>query len=142
MLAPSNIKVSIDFDGTLDRESIQKYAKELIEKGYEVWIVTSRFGDNKKYQEFFQTSINVDITNNDLKEAANSIGIPEERIHFTNMDDKWPFLKFHDDFLWHIDDDWIENKNILKYTKTKAISSLGANWKSKCERLIKKKLME
>ena len=58
------------------------------------------------------------------------------------MDDKWPFLKFHDDFLWHIDDDWIENKNILKYTKTKAISSLGANWKSKCERLIKKKLME
>ena len=35
-----------------------------------------------------------------------------------------------------------ENKNILKYTKTKAISSLGANWKSKCERLIKKKLME
>lgn len=142
MLAPSNIKISFDFDGTLDRKSIQNYAKELIEKGYEVWIVTARFGDNKKYQEFFQTSINVDITNNDLKEVANSLGIPEERIHFTNMDDKWPFLKFHDDFLWHIDDDWIENKNILKYTKTKAISSLGANWKSKCERLIKKKLME
>jgi len=84
MLAPSNIKVSIDFDGTLDRESIQKYAKELTEKGYEVWIVTSRFGDNKKYQEFFQTSINVDITNNDLKEVANSIGIPEERIHLNH----------------------------------------------------------
>ncbi|HPI81678.1 MAG TPA: hypothetical protein PK122_00395 [Candidatus Paceibacterota bacterium] len=142
MLNPSDIKVSFDFDGTLERESVQKYAKELVERGHEVWIVTSRFGSDEKYKTFFMTTTPVGLTNEDLFQIASDIGIPEERIHFTNMDDKWPFLKFHDDFLWHIDDDWIENKNILKYTKTKAISSLGANWKSKCERLIKKKLME
>ena len=35
-------KVSFDFDGTLSRLDVQKYAKSLIEQGFEVWIVTSR----------------------------------------------------------------------------------------------------
>jgi hypothetical protein len=78
----------------------------------------------------------------DLEMMKDIKGIPPERVHFTDMDDKWPFLKFFGDFLWHLDDDWIENKDILKNTQTKAISSIGANWKSKCERLIKKKMLE
>lgn len=142
MLNPSDIRVSFDFDGTLERESVQKYAKELVERGHEVWIVTSRFGDDERYKSFFQTTTPVGLTNKDLFEIVNSLGIPNERVHFTDMDDKWPFLKFFGDFLWHLDDDWIENRDILKNTKTKAISSIGANWKSKCERLIKKKMLE
>lgn len=137
-----NIKCSFDFDGTLDRKSIQDYSKVLIEKEYEVWILTSRFGDNKKYQDFLQTSVEIGLDNKDLLEVAKNLGIPEERIFFTNMEDKWVFLKFHGDFLWHLDDDWIENRNILKNTKTKAISSTESNWKNKCERIIEKKLME
>jgi len=30
------MKVSIDFDGTLSRKNVQKYAKELIESGIDV----------------------------------------------------------------------------------------------------------
>ena len=142
MLKPSEIKVSFDFDGTLERESIQRYAKELVERGHEVWIVTSRFGDDERYKTFFQTTIPVGRTNEDLFEIAASLGIPRERVHFTDMDDKWPFFKYYQEMLWHIDDDWVENRQILKNTKTKAINSIGPNWKGKCERIIKKKMLE
>ena len=144
MLSPINLllKVSIDFDGTLERESVQTYARELVERGIEVWIVTSRFGDDERYKSFFQTTIPVGLTNKDLFEIALELGIPKERVHFTDMDDKWPFLKYWDNFLWHLDDDWVENRDILKNTKTKAINSIGANWKSKCERLINKEMMD
>jgi hypothetical protein len=142
MLKPSEIKVSFDFDGTLERESIQRYAKELVERGHEVWIVTSRFGDDERYKTFFQTTIPVGRTNEDLFEIAASLGIPRERVHFTDMDDKWPFFKYYQEMLWHIDDDWVENRQILKNTKTKAIDSIGPNWKGKCERIIKKKMLE
>lgn len=142
MLKPSEIKVSFDFDGTLERESIQRYAKELVERGHEVWIVTSRFGDDERYKTFFQTTIPVGRTNEDLFEIATSLGIPRERVHFTDMDDKWPFFKYYQEMLWHIDDDWVENRQILKNTKTKAIDSIGPNWKGKCERIIKKKMLE
>lgn len=140
MLNPFDIKVSFDFDGTLERESVQRYAKELIDRGHEVWIVTSRFGSDDKYKSYFMTTISVDLTNKDLFEVADRLGIPVERIHFTNMDDKWPFMKYYHEFLWHLDDDWIENRNILKNTKIKAINSIGTNWKSKCEKIIKKEM--
>ena len=51
-------KVSFDFDNTLDFEHIQMYAKNLIEKKIEVWIVTSRYEDTSKY--------NFHATNDDL----------------------------------------------------------------------------
>ena len=138
---PNNLlkcKLSFDFDGTIEHKPIKEYARSLIEKGHEVWIVTSRFGDDEKYKRFFATTINVDLTNNDLWDLAAEIGIPKEHIHFTNMADKSEFLK-NKGFLWHIDDDWIENKQILNICKpTKSISSFGnPNWERKCNRLIK-----
>jgi len=132
-------KLSFDFDGTIELKPIKEFARELIEKGHEVWIVTSRFGDDEKYKKFFQTTINVDLTNNDLWELAEEIGIPKEQIHFTDMQNKCDFLKGKG-FLWHIDDDWVENRQILdNCAPTKAISSWGnPNWERKCRRLIHK----
>jgi len=131
-------KVSFDFDGTLELKPIQEYARELMQRDWvEVWVTTTRFWDDEKYKKFFQTTINVDLTNNDLREVTNDLGIPEERIHFTNMEEKWHYLK-EKDFVWHIDDDWVENRQILNTcAPTKAISSWGnPNWKQKCERVL------
>lgn len=133
----TNLKVSFDFDNTLSRKHIKEYAKELVDKGIEVWIVTSRFGDLEKYRDFFQTTIHVDLTNQDIFDTAEEIGIPSDRIHFMDMENKWEFLKDMD-FLWHIDDDWSENRMILKKTKTKAIDSMSSSWRTKCERILKK----
>ena len=133
------IRVSFDFDGTLELPPITAYAKELmLQNDVEVWVTTSRFGDDEKYKRYFHTTTNVDITNNDLWELTAEIGIPKERIHFTDMEDKWRYIKKMN-FLWHLDDDWVENRLILNNTKTLAISSYGSpNWEQKCNRILKK----
>ncbi len=130
------MKVSFDFDGTLELQSVQKFAKELIERGVEVWVVTSRFGDDELYKKFFKTSINVDLTNKDLREVTDPLEIPEERIHFTNMRDKWEFIE-NKGFVWHLDDDWIENEMINSRTRTKGIDIFGnSDWQKNCEALL------
>jgi len=132
------MKISFDFDGTLELQSVQTYAKELIERGVEVWVVTSRFGDDELYKRFFHTSTNVDLTNRDLREVTDRLGIPEERIHFTNMKDKWEFIE-NRGFIWHLDDDWIENEMINSRTLTKGIDCFGnPRWKQQCESLLKR----
>ena len=130
------MKISFDFDGVAEMNSIKKYIIELIKRGFEVWIVTSRFGDDEKYKKFFHTTINVDLTNNDLREVTDSLEIPEERIHFTNMRDKWEFIE-NKGFTWHLDDDWIENEMINARTKTKGIDIFGnPGWQNQCQSLI------
>jgi len=133
-----NISLSFDFDGTIELPSIKEYARELIIKGYDVWITTTRFGDDALYKAEYHTTHHVDETNFELFDLIKDIGLPLEKVHFTNMDNKWPYLK-ENNFVWHIDDDWTENKMILKNcSPTKAISSFGSpNWKQKCERIIK-----
>jgi uncharacterized protein YvpB len=123
------IKVSFDFDGTLDRESVQKYASKLIAEGIDVWITTSRMSDKDAPSPNW---------NCDLFEVAQRIGIAVENIRFTGMADKYVYFK-DNYFIWHLDDDWTENKLINNRTKTRAISHMGAgNWIGKCERLINK----
>ncbi len=130
------VRCSFDFDGTLEIQLVQDYAKELIEKGVDVWVVTSRFGDDEKFKKFFHTSSNVDLSNRDLREITDSVGIPEEKIHFTNMRDKWEFIE-NRGFTWHLDDDWIENEMINERTLTKGINIFGnPYWKKHCNRLI------
>lgn len=137
----SKIKASFDFDGTLENKHIQRFAKELIDKGAEVWVITTRWGDNEKYQKWYLTSTNVDLTNDDLREVTNELGIPEERIVFTNMEDKWRYLK-DQNFDFHLDDDWIENKLITKNVKpTKGINCFGnPDWEKDSRKIIKKRL--
>ena len=38
----NNIKVSFDFDGTLDKPRVQKFAQDLLLSGYDVFITTQR----------------------------------------------------------------------------------------------------
>ena len=73
------MKISFDFDGCLDRESVQKYAKQLIDRDFNCIITTYR---QKEY-------IPPD-SNNDLLEVAKNIGI--EDIRFTEGADKSSFL--------------------------------------------------
>ena len=135
------MKVSFDFDGTLEMKYMQIYAKELIARGVEVWVVTSRFGDNEKYQKFFKTSINVDITNNDLREITDEVGIPEKQIVFTNIKDKAEYFVKHPDFLWHLDDDWIETDLINNNTKVTGINVFGNRLCiEQAEKIIKREL--
>jgi hypothetical protein len=124
------MKVSFDFDGTLDKKSVQKYAKELIDKGFEVWICTARLNDNDAPSKDW---------NKDLYQVAKDIGIKYENIIFMAFMDKYHFFECKD-FIWHLDDDWTELDLINKHTDTKGISVFGnENWKQKCNKLLNTK---
>ena len=79
-------KVSFDFDNTLSSKLVQDYAKSLINKGYEVFILTARYNEMKK--SFYVPN----PTNEDLFEVAKKVGIKERNIIFTNMENKYTFL--------------------------------------------------
>ena len=126
-------RVSFDFDGTLSRLDVQAYAKSLLDKGYVVWIVTSRL--HEKNADNLQW-------NDDLYEVAEKLGIPKSQIHFMNTwihgDDKSHWLK-DQDFVWHLDDDFIEINSVNRECKnTKGISVFGnSTWKQKSNKLLK-----
>jgi len=123
------MKVSFDFDSTLSIDIVEQYAKELIEQGHEIWIVTSRF-------KYFDKSRNK-VNNSDLYEVADRIGIKEDHIHFCEMENKSEFLK-DKEFLWHLDDDAIELSFIRTDTTVFPIWRYqGINWKQQCQDLLR-----
>ncbi len=106
-------KLSFDFDGTLSRKDVQEFAKELNDLGYEVWIVTSRQSDEfVKENNCVATQDRVLKSNEKLFLVADDIGIPKNRIKFTNSADKIDFLK-NKGFIFHLDDDTYELMSIL-----------------------------
>lgn len=89
------MKISFDFDSTLTQDVIQKLARTYIEAGHEVWIVTARVSSQN--------------WNFDLRVISRNLGIPPERVHYTEGAYKWRFL--HDNnFEFHFDDDYMEIK--------------------------------
>jgi hypothetical protein len=130
----NNIQVSFDFDSTLSRNDVQDYARFLINKGFEVWILTSRFEDCYQYP-WYRGTVN-EHCHHDLYIVANSLNIPPERIIFTNMADKADTILEREDFnpIWHLDDDYIELNIIHRKTTTKAISVISSSYKKKCNK--------
>ena len=134
------IKVSFDFDGSLgDLPKLQKYAKQLVDKGIEVWIVTGRYENIEDYTPAFCDAYSI----TDLKKqhehlfiVAERCGITKNHIQYMNMDDKWKFFNKNEGFLWHIDDDTYEILDINSFTNTKAILTTDM-WKQICNKLIK-----
>lgn len=42
--------VTFDFDSTLSRQDVQDYATSLIKKGFDVWVLTSRYDELHKHR--------------------------------------------------------------------------------------------
>jgi len=116
------MKVSFDFDETLDNENIQKYALKLIKDGFDVHIVTSR-------PSFM-------LNNVDLYKIAKKLSIKDENIHFTDYIPKYKFFEKNEDFIFHIDNDHAEIFEINFYTKTKGIL-FEEFWEENCNKLLK-----
>lgn len=137
------IRVSFDFDGSIGHKlHLQEYARELIARGFDVWIVTARYDSTERYTEDFKIKyfiVNIEDEHKHLFDIADQCGISRDHIKFMNMELKSEFFRDRD-FLWHLDDDQYECNDINKTTNTVAIQCNSSNWKHKCERLIKKKL--
>lgn len=91
----NRIKVSFDFDGTLEFPHIQAIAKRCVNiPQLEVWIVTTRYDNNTRTDP---------EKNDEVFQVAKEVGILKKHIHFTNMHWKYEFLK-EQRFVVHIDD--------------------------------------
>lgn len=126
-------KISFDFDSTLSRDDVQKFAKELINLGFDVWVVTSRFSSNEAERlNWWWISQN----NQELYNTTQRLGIPDDNVVFTNMSDKIDYLK-NKDFLFHLDDDMIEIDLINESGDScKGIWVELENWKELCGNLF------
>jgi len=123
-------KVSFDFDDTLEFGDIQDFAKELMDIGIEVHITTSRYENLDDYlPTIFPDG------HKELFRVAEKLKVPRDHIHFTNFQNKSTFIKGQD-FIWHLDDDFMEIKDINRTTKTKGIYVLGNDWKHDCKKLL------
>ena len=131
------MKVSFDFDHTLSKKDVQVFAKQLVDEGHEVWIVTSRFSDEAAKEKKWHW---IEGQNQRLFDVAEDCGIKKENIQFTCMESKSVFLK-DKGFIFHLDDDDIELMDILE-TKDgcRPIHVDHFEWKETCKNILKKSL--
>jgi hypothetical protein len=137
------MKVSFDFDHTLSRKDVQEFAKQLVNEGHEVWIVTSRFSDEAAKEKKWHW---IEGQNQKLFDVAQECGIKKENIQFTCMESKSYFLKGKD-FIFHLDDDDIELMDIFESNKFDQSKCFPVHvehfeWKETCQNLLKKNLAD
>lgn len=127
-----NMKISIDFDGTLSRKDVQDFTKSLINKGVDVWICTFR---TREYNDaLFKIVDKTTNPNDDLFLITDSLGIPRNKIIFTEMERKSKYLD--NSFTLHLDDDWTVLNDLKYNTKIKGIDVTSSSYKNKIKRLL------
>lgn len=99
--------ISFDYDGTLDdfydgrdnphKKQVRDWAIRLIRRGYKIYIITRRYGPGFCKLGFGMEHIKVFA-------LAQELGIPRERIIFTNREWKYRFVNSIGGFM-HFDDD-------------------------------------
>ena len=121
------MKVSFDFDGTLEHRNVQQYAKKLIDDGIEVWVVTTRWDENHKHK--YPQNATLD----DLWEVVDMLKIPRHRVRFTCMEWKYKYLD-GTEFCWHLDDNISEMEEAKKNgCNVKIIDVLEPDWQEECD---------
>ena len=121
--------VTFDFDGTLSRSDVQEYFKELMSRGIDCWVVTSRFDD--LHRHLYRPN----PTNEDLWEVIDSLGLPRHKVRFCNMENKHTYL-IGTDIIWHLDDDEYTIDDLNNYTKVIGVDVHDNMWKNVCNNLL------
>jgi hypothetical protein len=112
------VRVSFDFDDTLGDFMVRRFARMLMDRGIEVWVVTARFENQN---------------NSDMYVVTDDIGIPRERI--VHAPDKWKYFK-DNEFAFHLDDNPFHSLGINQFTTTRGITLGEDHWVEKCMEAI------
>ena len=133
-------KISFDFDSTLDRKSVQDFAKSLIEKNYDVWVVTTRCSIEYAKENLDHWGVDrVEKSNSKLFAITDNLDIKRENIVFTNGQFKIEYLK-DKNFIFHLDDDSDELIAIFESgDNCKPINVDHFEWESDCLKALKLK---
>ena len=97
------MKISFDFDGTLEYKEVQEFAKELIGKGHQVCILTTRYSNPMSYSWAKSNPKHAKTLHDNLFAVAKYIGIKE--INFTEY--QWKTTKIDELKIdLHLDDNF------------------------------------
>ena len=117
-LTNGDIRISFDFDDTLSLPSVQKVAKELIELGFDVIIVTSRRSDGE---------------NSDIEEVLQDLGV--DLVFYTEYNLKFTHLqKLMCDI--HIDNDRNELIHLSRFSDIVGVDVTDESWEYQLKNLI------
>lgn len=126
MIPENSLSVSFDFDGTLSLGIVQDYCKDLIMRGYSIYVTTFRY--NQMLKHLYPSKPH----NEDLFEVTDRIGIPRENIIFTNNRPKSFYLN-NSNCIFHLDDELGAVTDVRENTKVISVDVTEVDWKKKCE---------
>lgn len=116
MIENKDITISFDFDGTLSLPSVQEIASEIVKKGYNVIVTTTR---HSKY------------LNQDLIKIIEKVGI--SKVIYTDGEKKMHYMDGVD---IHFDNDEAELREISRSTYTEVINVTEKQWKITVQSLV------
>lgn len=102
------LKVAFDYDDTLTNEVVFQFAKHMVNKGHDVWILTVRTSNEQYLAHCKRMNIEprLEGRNADLIADAEELGIAD-KIIYTDTEDKLSFYQNHQfDLLFDDDADW------------------------------------
>lgn len=118
------MKVSFDYDGTLELKEVQEYALQLLRESHELWIVTMRHEQRQQ-------------GNQDLFDVAESLGIPTDQVIFTNGGLKYHFFEENEGFAFHLDDCKWQIDHIVDSKCTVGVFfEVDNEWESECKSVL------
>ncbi len=119
--------ISFDFDGTLEHLEVQVLAKELIDQGYDVCILTTRYSDPLKYEWAKSSPKEAEHLHDELYRIAKNLGIT--KIHFTEY--QWKTTVIDELAIdIHVDDNYRDEVAVINWkNKAKAVSYIQGNIK-------------
>jgi len=127
------MKVSFDFDGTLSEIEVQNFATSLLERGFDVFVVTSRINTENAMAKGWHW---IKRQNEELYEVSDRCGISRDNIIFTEMVDKIEYLEGKD-FIFHLDDSDEEIELISgSEDECEAVDVKIGSWKEECEKIL------
>lgn len=132
------MKISFDFDGTLEMREVQEMAQEMIDRGHDVCILTTRYSDPSSYRAWKYEDNRAALRglHNELLEVARNLGITE--IHFTEWEWKTTVIDNYNIDI-HIDDNFRDEVAVINHNnKAKAIfyDYGSSSWKRELYNLL------
>lgn len=128
-MGPTIMKISFDFDGTLEMREVQMVAKDIIDRGiFDVCILTTRYKDPMNYPWAKSDPAYAKTLHDELYKVAKELGITE--IHFTDYEFKTGHIdKYGIDV--HLDDNYRDEVYVINEKNKANAIHYNYGWKKR-----------